>query len=221
MKKIDMVGIESGRLTVISEACETKGGRVTWLCKCLCGNMINVTGKQIRSGRTKSCGCLRKDTIRSISETHGHSKTRTYKIWTGMIQRCTNDKVKCYDRYGGSGVLVCDRWLSSFDSFLFDMGHAPQGMQIDRINYMGNYEPSNCKWSSRIEQARNKKNNRIIELSGEKLCVAEWADRLDVHPDRIHNRLRKGWDEERAITEPVIKITQSQRGTGGFGSTGK
>ena len=113
------------RLTVVERAGRDKHGNVLYLCRCSCGNLANVRRSHLKSGHTKSCGCLQDETMATSSITHGHSlngrRSPTYHSWQSMLQRCTNPNALKYDNYGGAGVIVCDRWLS-FENFLTDMG---------------------------------------------------------------------------------------------------
>lgn len=169
-KKLNLAGSRFGRLVVIGEAGRTSGGHITWNCVCDCGSRSVVAGKQLRSGHTKSCGCYRFDAC----VTHGMKGTKTYGAWVDMLQRCTNQRNRNYRNYGARGIFVCDRWRS-FVSFLEDMGEAPKGRSIDRIDVNGNYEPGNCRWATAAEQALNKqahrKENVGIRSSGKKFVA--------------------------------------------------
>lgn len=138
-----------------------------------------------------------------------------FKSWDAMMQRCYRESDRCFPIYGGRGILVCERWHNFF-AFREDMGPRPNGHSLDRINPDGNYEPSNCRWATLKDQARNKRNNRRIELNGETRTLIEWGEAHGVSPDIISHRLASGWTKERAIT------TQARRGYrqySGFGKT--
>ena len=122
-----------------------------------------------------------------------------------MKARCVVPSASGYENYGGRGIVVCDRWLNSFENFLADMGERPsKAHSIDRYpDNDGNYEPSNCRWATRKQQTRNTRANRRISFCGETLCVAEWAERVGIHCDTIYDRLKLGWSIDRALTEPV------------------
>jgi hypothetical protein len=156
------VGGSFGRWTVIAPAPRDLRGRA-WLCRCQCGAYGNVKGGHLACGATKSCGCLAAD----LARTHGCSgptgkRTAEYKTWHQMIQRCTNPRSGAYQDYGGRGIQVCDRWRWSFQAFFADMGTktSPQH-SIDRIDVNGNYEPGNCRWATRAQQARNTRRTKL------------------------------------------------------------
>ena len=146
-----MIGKVFTRYTVISrDGSDTTGARYS--CKCSCGTVKTVRGSSLRSGIVKSCGCLSR-----FKPTHGMTGTPTYGSWKAMRARCLLPNNNRYKYYGGRGIVVCERWLNSFENFLSDMGERPTGMTIDRIDTDGNYEPSNCKWSTYSEQNLNRR----------------------------------------------------------------
>lgn len=158
----DLTGKRFGRLTVISVShsrkCPNfKGTVLYWKCMCDCGNEAIVPGASLRTGDAKSCGCYQKDRCIETSTTHGLRHTTEFNIWNAMKQRCQNPNNHAYERYGGRGISVCRSWAESFEQFYADMGPRPVGLSIDRINNDGNYEPSNCRWATAKEQARNKR----------------------------------------------------------------
>ena len=126
--------------------------------------------------------------------------TPTYHSWVGMKQRCLNPKNPKFIIYGKRGISICDRWLNSFENFLEDMGIAPSGYSIERINNNGNYEPKNCKWATNKEQSNNRRSNKFITHNGETLGICEWSKRLGAGISLITYRLKKGWDPIAAIT---------------------
>lgn len=153
-----LAGQVFGRLTVI-ERFRSRNGRVTWVCRCACGKLHEAVSNALTSGHTKSCGCWKDERNTSTAPTHGHASRKTglsptYQSWRGMWTRCTNPNVKSYKDYGGRGITICSRW-ERFENFLADMGERPAGRTLDRENVNGNYEPGNCRWATRKEQAMN------------------------------------------------------------------
>jgi hypothetical protein len=157
-KMIDITGQKFGRLLVVSRA-DNKGTRAMWNCICDCGNHKIIAGRELRNGKTISCGCFRDEKLSKVSTIHGNCTKETrreYYIWIKMIQRCYDSNNKSYKHYGARGITVCDEWIESFQTFYHDMGKRPSpDHSIDRINVNGNYEPSNCRWTTNEVQARN------------------------------------------------------------------
>lgn len=200
----DIKGYVFGRLTVISYS----GRHNKWVCLCSCGSEKTIQSGCLVSGNTRSCGCLRRELAAKQMTTHGMSRRPEYFIWRGMLARCENAKRSSFADYGGRGISVCARWKKSFENFFKDMGSRPtEGHSIDRINNSGNYEPSNCKWSTREEQGRNKRNNRLITFRGKTQCVQEWVNELGISRDVIIARIdRYGWSVEKALSTPLSVI---------------
>jgi hypothetical protein len=158
-------------------------------------------GGDLRSGKTKSCGCLKREAVPPLSRTHGQSLTPLYRRWWGVIQRTTNANVPAYRHYGGRGIGVCERW-TSFENFAADMGptFSPE-LTLERIDVDGNYEPGNCRWATWTEQGRNRRNNRFLEFHGHTKPVSEWCELLGLKFSTVAQRLdRLGWPVERALT---------------------
>lgn len=138
---------------------------------------------------------------------HGYAKrgrvrSRTYRIWQAMLNRCRNPKTSNYKDYGGRGITVCERWRV-FAAFLADMGECPPDHSIDRKENDGNYEKGNCMWSTRHTQTRNKRTNRLITFNGETKCLKDWAVSLGIDQASLAERLRK-WPRQRALTETKL-----------------
>jgi hypothetical protein len=131
-----------------------------YLCRCECGTERSIRATVLNTGRTKSCGCLGLQNAHAACFKHGHAtdgrQSTEYSTWDAMIQRCTNSKNKRFHDYGGRGISVCERWMR-FDNFLADMGTRPPGMTLDRKNNDGNYEPGNCRWTTRRQQQLNQR----------------------------------------------------------------
>lgn len=157
----DLTGQVFGRLRITERFSTSEDGAVLWKCKCECGSEKIVRASNLRNRTTTSCGCLRKESVSKRRKTHGLTNTRPYRIWSSMITRCNNEKASNYYAYGGRGIKVCDDWLL-FENFFKDMGMPNENQSIDRINVDGNYDPANCKWATKKEQAKNKRKVKVL-----------------------------------------------------------
>jgi len=202
-KVIDLTGQQFGRLTVIKRVENDKYDRTQWLCKCDCGHNIITKSYYLRSGDTQSCGCLKKELVSKRFYIHGHTinhdSSNTYETWSHMIQRCNNPNNKRYKDYGGRGIKVCEKW-TKFEGFLQDMGKRPEVMTLDRVDNDGDYCKENCKWSTRKEQQRNTRKNRLITINGITKCIAEWCDFFQKPYYKVQQRIKKyNWTPEEAL----------------------
>lgn len=206
MHPIDLAGQKFGRWTVVRRAENTAQGQARWLCRCECGNSKVLKSILIRRGISRSCGCLHDEVVTVRSTKHGHANagaiSPTYHSWAGMVARCSSEKHKNFQNYGGRGIKVCERWLT-FANFLADMGEKPPGTSLDRINGNGNYEPSNCRWATATQQSRNRRSNRILTMSGVSRTVAEWSEVLGVHVGTLSWRVQQGWSDVDVLTRPL------------------
>jgi len=173
----DLSGQRFGRLVVKSRAADSvspKGVKtVSWACICDCGGAIDTAAVRLVHGKTQSCGCLARESVRTQNRTHGHTvggNSRTYRAWRDVIARCCYPSVKCYPRYGGAGITICDAWRHSFEAFLADVGECPDdALTIDRIDNARGYEPGNCRWVDHKAQARNRSICVLTEESAKQL----------------------------------------------------
>lgn len=199
----DITGQKFGRLTVMYDTNNRKGGKVIWHCKCDCGNEIEVVGKHLRLGLTQSCGCLRID--KPNHTTHGMSKTPIYRKWSMMKTRCNNPKRDHYQWYGGKGIKICKEWhkFENFYSWAMENGYRDD-LTIERIDINKDYEPSNCKWIPLKYQAYNKTNTHWITFNGKTQSLTEWSHELGWNPWVLKTRINKyHWSIEKALTTPL------------------
>ena len=201
----DLTGQIFGRLTVIDFAYTSKGRKAYWNCLCECGKRTVVSGDKLRSGRTKSCGCLQ-DELRKKGlnhRTHGMTNTKLYVIWCNMKARCYSENCDMYYNYGGRGIRVCDEWRNSFKNFAewaFSSGYT-NGLSIERKNVDGNYEPNNCLWIPLREQAFNQRRSHRLTAFGKTQTIGEWANETGLKYDTIERRINQyGWTAEEALT---------------------
>ena len=202
-RTIDLVGARFGRLVVRGDSGVRKHGWVVWLCLCDCGKESLVPAPYLKSGGTRSCGCFKEEVIRSgAHRSHGMSESPTWHSWKAAMGRCENPNNPRFSDYGGRGIMFCERW-KSFENFLEDMGIRPDGMSLDRKDNSKGYEPGNCRWATRREQALNCRSNVLITLNGVTKTQSEWSSEYGVDQRKVSNRIRHlGWSAERALTTP-------------------
>ncbi len=207
-KRLNLEGKHFGRLTV-GRFAYVKNGKAYWRCICDCGNETVVQAKELNNGHTKSCGCLQKDIARQHQTKHGYSKTRLYRIWNQMKERCLNPNDSSYQWYGKKGITVCDEWKNNFARFrnwAIQNGYTDD-LTIDRIDVYGNYEPSNCRWITMKEQIRNKRTNILVEFNGREMCLADAARLSGISKATLHGRYHRGDSGER-LFRPVRKLSK-------------
>lgn len=203
----DLTGQRFGKLEVIAYAGRTTCKRrlILWTCLCDCGGEKTVRATDLTRNMTQSCGCKAKEQRRNAAKAqcHPYSETnwpREYSSWKHMKSRCYSHKDPTYYLYGARGIRVCQRWLNSFQAFVTDMGKAPEGYTLERASSNGDYTPENCKWASQKEQANNTSRNVFLTKDGQTLTVAQWAEKLGVPCNTIHQRLYRGWTHDQALT---------------------
>jgi len=198
----DLTGQRFGRLLVIKESGRNKQGKAMWFCRCDCGNHKVVYSYSLISGATLSCGCLHNEGLSERSSTHNKSKTRLYRTWSNIKQRCYNPNFTHYKYYGGRGLKMCDEWQSfeAFCDWAIANGYS-ENLTIERIDNDGDYEPNNCEWKTMKDQANNKSNNRKITFAGTTKTVAQWSNKTGIPYNILIRRLFRGWSIKEALTQ--------------------
>lgn len=208
----DISGQTFSRWKVISRHGTDADLKATWLCVCDCGTQRVVSGKSLRLGVSKSCGCLGSEVTSERNFVHGMASRRAkdslYGTWCRIKQRCHNPSCSDYYLYGATGIAVCDRWRNSFQAFHDDIissiGIKPPKMSLDRFPKKdGNYEPSNVRWGTDEMQANNKRNNHVLEFNGKSMSVMMWSKEVGIHHQTILYRLKHGMSVADALTLPV------------------
>lgn len=200
-KIMDLSGHAYGRLAVISfDRLEKK--KTYWNCLCQCGKIKSIQSNALRSGATKSCGCLHHDAVIQAKTIHQGSYLPEYRIWRGMKTRCNNKNDKSYPDYGGRGIKIL--W-NNFADFIKDVGSRPsEAHSIDRIDYNGHYGPENVKWSTSKEQNNNTRFNLIVNYKGETLNLTQLTERFGLKYMSVWKRISElGWSVENAIEIPI------------------
>lgn len=198
----DMTNMRFERLTVIERAPdrvqENGRRRIMWHCKCDCGNEVNVSGEDLRSGHTRSCGCIHSEQLADRNRTHDHSQDRLYKVWNGIKKRCYNINSKDYKNYGGRGISVCEQWKFDYNVFrewAYNNGYdenAKHGQcTLDRIDVNGNYCPENCRWVDNKRQQRNKQNTLYLEYDGKLMTFADFCDNVPINRQVLYEAIFK------------------------------
>lgn len=197
----DLTGIRFGLLVAIRFLDD---GSHRWECQCDCGNITNVSKYRLAKGLALGCRCRRSEATARAKTTHGLSKHPLYRTWKSMRTRCNNPNARHYERYGGRGIKICERW-DSFENFLSDMGEKPTDAHtLERRDNLGNYEPENCFWATAIEQNNNTRRNIYVTIKGETLTARQWARKVEMNYGTFISRIRRGWAPEDAIGLPPL-----------------
>ena len=174
-------------------------------CLCDCGNTVFVVLNHLKSGNTKSCGCLRRELTSKKFRKHFWKGTSEYNSWVLMRDRCNNKLNKNFVSYGGRGICVSEEW-NDFLVFISDMGEKPaSGYTLDRIDNNGNYNSKNCRWATRKEQSRNRNITKRISFNGESKTIGQWSEDLNIAYHILYKRLWRGWSADRALTTKFNK----------------
>lgn len=190
----DLSGQRFGKLVVLDIVGQTQGRKTLWRCKCDCGTEVVVVKDSLKSGHTRSCGCLHSDIVTKIHTKHGHAGERVHDIWVGMKDRCNNPNRSSYKDYGGRGIFVCDEWADDFQKFYdwsLENGYA-DNLTIDRIDNDKGYYPENCRWATNKEQSNNRRTNRYITYNNVSRTISEWARLFDMSPGALRQRINRG-----------------------------
>ncbi len=205
---INLVKQKFEKLAVVRQNGKDNNNHVLWLCLCDCGQEVVVQSSHLITGHTKSCGCLKREGNNTKHKhTLNNKPSKIYQTWANIIQRCTNPNSKNYHCYGGRGIAVCKRWIK-FENFLKDMGEksSPEH-QIDRINNDGNYCKSNCRWATRKQQARNRRDNHLETHNGKTQCLVTWTEEFNIPYHILWKRIHVyKWSMEKALTTPIKRI---------------
>lgn len=182
-------GQKFGRLTVMDEAVTRKGGNLYFKVKCECGTIKIVSKSNLNSLRVNSCGCLNSEVVRARATTHGKRHAPIYAVWNMMKQRCNLPTNKQYKDYGGRGIKVCERW-QAFENFYADVGDPPfHRATLERVDNEKDYEPSNVRWATYSEQARNNSKTVVYGYNGARLTLAAIASKAGVNINTLTNRI--------------------------------
>ena len=209
----DLTEKKFGRLTVESKA-PRQHKKTYWNCVCDCGNRLQVWAASLKSGRSKSCGCLRAEItslrLKGKAIKHGMWRSPEFKVWSSMLYRCHNTRSRAYNDYGGRGITVCDSWRRSFANFYRDMEPRPTGPKrysIERINNNLGYSPENCKWATFKEQSRNRRDNVVMEGFGQIRVLLDWSTELGISYDVIKYMRNKGKSIEQIAQERGVGLS--------------
>jgi len=183
-----------------------------WVCRCECGTEREVLAAQLKSGGSKSCGCLQRFHLAPKSKRHGMWRHPVYRVWQQMKSRCRDPNNPGYHRYGGRGITVCKRW-DDFVLFWEDMGPTWQrGLSIERVDNDLGYQPDNCRWATGYDQTRNMSRNRYIQTPWGRMTVRDAAAKAGVPHRTVHGRIKDGWPEERLLEPPMGRWERRKAG---------
>ncbi len=214
---IDLTGHRYGRFVVLKLVEPHHGGNAKWICQCDCGERRTVSGGELRRTRERrqlSCGCHKIERMSKLNRTHGVTKSRLYKSWQALRQRCENPHDTGYSSYGARGISVCKEWahFEPFRDWATINGYADH-LEIDRIDVNGNYAPHNCRWVTTMVNMNNRRNTRRAVFFGIEMAYADacrkYGAALGITSSHLKHRIAWGWTPERAVTTPVKRWTRS------------
>jgi hypothetical protein len=200
-KMVDLAGQRFGRLVVLHRVLDKTPGRARWAVLCDCGTQKAVNGDGLRSGRSRSCGCLRREMVGDQFRTHGETGSAESWAFYRAKTRCNNPNVPEYRNYGGRGIKFC---FDSLEQFILEVGRRPTpDHSLDRIDVDGDYAPGNVRWATLKVQNRNKRTTRMLTFNGRTQCQAAWAEEIGMSQGTLDSRLNLGWSVEDIINTPV------------------
>lgn len=207
LESFELIGKIFGRLIVVGDLGSSCGRRMLKV-NCLCGNTKEVYMGHLRGGKIVSCGCkVREETIKR-NKKHGLTNHRLYSIWSGMRERCSYEKNPSYQYYGAKGVKVCNEWQKDFTAFYkwaIKKGYK-EDLVLDRRSNKKGYCPSNCRWVTVLQNARNMSTNRNFKIEGKVRCVSEWCEIYGIKRYVVSDRINKlGWSFKKALLTPINK----------------
>jgi hypothetical protein len=198
-----MSGQKFNRWTIIGD----DGGLLSQkrvLCRCDCGTKRSVILQTLINGRSKSCGCWKREVDIKRKWKHGKSKTRTFRIWDNMLGRATRPNHDSFADYGGRGITVCERWLT-FSHFLEDMGECQPHEEIDRIDNDKGYCKENCRWTTRQQNVLNRRNTLYVSPLGVRMTLHKCAEIFHIQYECLRRRVQAGWNIAKALMLPMQK----------------
>lgn len=199
-----VVGQRYGRLVATGLTRCAKTNQLLAVCSCDCGSVVTQQMHYLVSGRRVSCGCKSRE-----GRVGDKTKKPEYIPWAAMIARCYCEGSDRYPYYGGRGIKVCEKWRSSFDAFLLDVGERPtSGHSLERDDVNGHYEPGNVRWATRKEQARNRRNSRKLTVNGITRTIAEWSELTGISRSMIEYRIKRGQMTPEQIVSTPVKTTK-------------
>lgn len=199
----DLVGNTFGKLTVIKFG-GRKNGKRFWHCRCKCGSYTESLHGNLISGNANSCGCSRGESLKK----HGLRNHKLFTVWVNMRARCYNKNGSQYKDYGGRGIVVCKKWVNNFKAF-YDWSIAngwEKSLTLDRRDNSKSYTPSNCRFTTRVQQNRNQRSNVLLTYNGKTLCISEWSELMGINRLTITSRLKRNWNIEETLTKKPYEI---------------
>lgn len=213
-KKLNLIGRKFGKLLVTANSeARTKAMKAMFDCICDCGNKKTVTGRNLISGASASCGCEVGKSAKQRFTTHGRTSHEMFHRYRSMIDRCYNKNAAEYENYGGRGITVCQQWIDSIDSFIQDIGvPSSPTHSLDRKDNNAGYSPDNVRWATKKDQSINRRVTQMLSFNGVEMCAADWGRSLGMTKKAVLDRIRAGWPLELALTAPPVKRGLHQRG---------